>query len=53
MSEPTEQAPAEPTVAEKRAWLQAHGKPVGRRGKLSKENEDAYRAGQVEGQPQR
>lgn len=41
------------TVAEKRQWLKAHGHAVGTRGKLSKENEDAYVAGQVAGQPQR
>lgn len=52
MSESSPDQSAEVPVSVKRAWLKANGKPVGDRGKLSKENEDAYRAGQVQGQPQ-
>lgn len=50
MSEPTEQA--EPTVAEKRATLRAAGKPVGNRGKLSKQHEEDYRVLRGQAQPQ-
>lgn len=53
MSE-SEQAPAEnePTVAEKRATLLAHGKPVGRRGKLSKQAEEDFRVIRGQARPE-
>jgi hypothetical protein len=53
MSEPTnEQAEAEPTVAEKRATLRAAGKPVGLRGKLSKQAEQDFRELRGQARPQ-
>jgi hypothetical protein len=46
---------SEPTPAQKRAWLKANrpNVAVGDRGKLSKQAEAEYAAGQVPEQPQR